>query len=471
MAAPTILGRYELHASIATGGMASIHLGRVRGAAGFERTVAIKRLHPQFASDPHFVAMFMDEARLVARIRHPNVVPILDVVAEQNELFLVMEYVHGESLAGLVLPRGGLEGDPVPPGIAAAIFVDVLHGLHAAHEATTSAGERLGIVHRDVTPHNVLVGVDGASRIADFGIAMATERAQKTAAGQVKGKLSYIAPEQLQGTAVERTTDVYAAAVSLWEALAGSVLFSGEHEGRIVERVLVGATRAPSALARGIPHALDEVVMRGLEMRPAKRFQTARDMALALEKSIALPPASEVGQWVATRAQEKLAKRAAAIEALDRAPDLAPMPTPAGMSTPPASALGPGSWPRGGHQGPSPTSTPPPFVPPPIAPSPGRAWVAVLALLVVASLVGGGGVWARARRASATPPFQDTAPSSSWGDLEPPPDTSAAPPPTAAITTPNRQPRPPRPGKGSDACKPPYTRDSEGRKIYKRECL
>ncbi len=473
MAAPTVLGRYELHAPIATGGMASIHLGRVRGAAGFERTVAIKRLHPQYATDPHFVAMFMDEARLVARIRHPNVVPVLDVVADQNELFLVMEYVHGESLAALVLTSGDGDGEPAPPGIAAAIFVDVLHGLHAAHEATTAAGEALGIVHRDVTPHNVLVGTDGASRIADFGIAMATQRAQKTQEGQLKGKLCYVAPEQLLGAAIGRTTDVYSASVSLWEALTGRPLFSGEHEGRIIERVLVGATRAPSSYAPDVPLALDDVVMRGLSMRPHKRFPTARDMALALEKSVALPPASVVGEWVAARARVKLARRAAAIEALDRAPELV-IPTPPAMPTPPAAPTPPGATPPG--SGPRWTPEPAPghsTAPPvPTQQRPVRAWPFVAALILAACVVGGGVVWARARRAG--PEADVPPPSSSWGDLQAPPlsDPSAEPPPTATGTQKAGPPFRPRPAKSaSDACKPPYTRDSEGRKIYKRECL
>jgi eukaryotic-like serine/threonine-protein kinase len=468
---PTVLGRYELHASIATGGMASIHLGRVRGAAGFERTVAIKRLHPQFATDPRFVGMFMDEARLVARIRHPNVVPILDVVAEQDELFLVMEYVHGESLAALVLPGGATVGEPAPPGVAAAIFVDVLHGLHAAHEATTPAGEPLGIVHRDVTPHNVLVGVDGAARIADFGIAMATERAQKTQEGQLKGKLCYIAPEQLQGGVVDRTADVYAASVSLWEALTGRQLFAGEHEGRIIERVLVGATRAPSSYASDVPLALDDVVMRGLSMRPHKRFPTARDMALAIEASVALPPASVVGAWVATRAKDKLARRAAAIEALDRAPDMALMPTPPAMFTPPGAGPVPSSAPRGTSSFPQ----GPPSQSPSQAPArPVSPWPFLAALFVAVFIVGGGVVWARARRASSLPTDTTPPPASSWADFQAPPypDPSAEPPPTASNA---QRPSPtyrPRPAKSaSDACKPPYTRDSEGRKIYKRECL
>ena len=197
-----IVGRYALYAEIAAGGMATVHFGRLLGPVGFSRTVAIKRLHPQFAKDPEFVSMFLDEARLAARIRHPNVVPTLDVVATDGELFLVMDYVPGESIARLsrVLRE---RQETLPIRILSATIAGVLHGLHATHEAKDERGHPLGIVHRDVSPQNVLVGTDGVPRVLDFGVAKAAGRVQTTREGQIKGKLSYMPPEQL-GAAVSR---------------------------------------------------------------------------------------------------------------------------------------------------------------------------------------------------------------------------------------------------------------------------
>src|SRR5262245_25807707 len=168
--APLIVGRYALFEPIAAGGMATVHLGRARGAAGFLRTVAIKRLHEGIAKNPNFVAMMLDEARLSARVRHPNVVSTVDVVNENGELFIVMEYVHGDSLSRL-MKVAHARAERIPLGIAASIAVGTLHGLHAAHEARSDRGEPLGIIHRDVSPQNILVGIDGVARVADFGVA------------------------------------------------------------------------------------------------------------------------------------------------------------------------------------------------------------------------------------------------------------------------------------------------------------
>src|ERR1700733_14777693 len=183
-----ILGRYALYDEIAAGGMATVHLGRLIGPVGFSRTVAIKRLHQQYAKNPEFVAMFLDEARLAARIRHPNVVPTVDVVAMEEELFLVMEYIQGESLSRL-FRAASVAAAPIPRSVAVTIMAGVLHGLHAAHEAKTEHGQPLDIVHRDVSPQNVLVGVDGVARVLDFGVAKAAHRVQTTQDGRIKGKL------------------------------------------------------------------------------------------------------------------------------------------------------------------------------------------------------------------------------------------------------------------------------------------
>src|SRR4030088_3091893 len=178
--------------------MATVHFGRLQGAAGFARSVAIKSLHPQYAKDPDFVAMFLDEARLAARIAHPNVVPTLDVVSQGDDLLLVMEYVRGSALSRLVRPLTQ-KGERMPQRIAGSIVSGVLRGLHAAHEAKSEIGEPLDIVHRDVSPQNVLVGTDGIARVLDFGVAKAAGRCYTTRDGNIKGKVPYMAPEQLEG--------------------------------------------------------------------------------------------------------------------------------------------------------------------------------------------------------------------------------------------------------------------------------
>jgi serine/threonine-protein kinase len=310
-----VLGRYALHGEIAHGGMATVHLGRLLGVVGFAKTVAIKRLHPQFAKDPEFVSMFLDEARLAARIRHPNVVSTLDVVAIEGELFLVMEYVHGESLLGL-LREAEKQGTRVPPDVVASVMVGALHGLHAAHEAKSERGEPLGIVHRDVSPQNILVGSDGVARVLDFGVAKATGRVQKTRDGQLKGKFAYMSPEQLGGS-VTRATDIWAASVVLWEALVGLRLFGGASEGETVKRVLDQPIEPPSKFVPGLPAKLDELTLRGLQRNPMDRFASAREMAKELERVLPLAPTSEVGDFVEKLVGPALAERAERVEKIE----------------------------------------------------------------------------------------------------------------------------------------------------------
>ena len=340
---PRVVGRYALHEEIAAGGMASIYLGKMCGPVGFSPLVAIKSMHPQFSKDPEFVRMFLDEARLAGRIRHPNIVPVIDVHAEGSELFLVLEYVHGESLGRLVSAGRG-EGTPIPMPIVSAILGDVLQGLHAAHEAKDERGEPLGLVHRDVSPQNILVGADGVSRVLDFGVAKAAGRVTSTRDGQVKGKFAYMAPEQLKGEPVDRRADVYSASVVLWEALTGERLYRAENEGHLVQRVLLGTISPPSSVRPDIPAAVDALVMRGLSRERTDRFGTAKEMALALSQAV--PPAStpEVGEWVEGRALDALEKRARLVaEVLAREPEEAvaveaappvTAPTPAQVAMP-----------------------------------------------------------------------------------------------------------------------------------------
>jgi serine/threonine-protein kinase len=314
-----IIGRYALHGEIASGGMAVVHFGRLLGPVGFSRPVAIKRLHPQLAREPNVRAMFIDEARLASRIRHPNVVPTLDVVDHEGDLLLVMEYVHGECLQQL-LRALRKSSERVPLRITLAIMSAVLHGLHAAHEATTETGQPLHVVHRDVSPQNIMIGVDGVARVLDFGIARATVRLEHTREGIVKGKLAYMAPEQLGGSVVDRRADVYASTVVLWEMLTGKRLFVREDGGAVlVEKLLRGTIEPPSAFAPGTPRLLDAIVLHGLARMPDQRFATAREMALALERLGELAPASEVGAWVEALAAPTLTERAVRLKQLEMA--------------------------------------------------------------------------------------------------------------------------------------------------------
>jgi serine/threonine-protein kinase len=332
-----IVGRYAIFGKIASGGMASVHFGRLLGEAGFSRTVAIKRLHPHLAEDDEFRKTLIDEARMVARIHHPNVVPTLDVVDTEGELLLVMEYVRGESVSRLLAASVKRE-EATPLPIVSAIGVAALHGLHAAHEATDDGGKPLDIVHRDISPQNILVGVDGMIRVIDFGVAKAAKRLQTTQEGTIKGKLAYMAPEQLRGT-VTRATDVYAASVVLWEALTGRRLFDGENEGHLFAVVAAGCSTPPSAYAPDIPPALDAVAMRGLSVDPAARFATASEMACCLEEALPHVPASKIGRWVERAAKDSLDQRSAKIAVIESDSSLA-TPVHLGSSPSPSPSSG-----------------------------------------------------------------------------------------------------------------------------------
>lgn len=283
--------RYELVGELASGGMATVYLGRQHGPFGFKRTVAIKSMHPQFARDEGFRAMFLDEASLTARIRHPNVVPTLDIVSAETNLLIVMEYVEGVALSTLLqrVFEGGLAGR-LTPAIASAIMCDVLHGLHAAHELRDDHDAPLDAVHRDVSPQNVHVGSDGLGRVLDFGVAKAASRRYVTQSGEVKGKLAYMSIEQVCGEAVDRRTDVYAAGVVLWEMLTGRRLVNGPNEGAILKQVMEGVFDPPSFSAdEQLSPALDKVVMKALSLDKEDRWPSADAMAIALTEAV--PPA------------------------------------------------------------------------------------------------------------------------------------------------------------------------------------
>jgi serine/threonine-protein kinase len=328
--------RYKVYGEIASGGMATVQYGRLIGPRGFARAVAIKRMHPHFARDPDFVSMFVDEARLSARLVHANIIPTIDVVETPGELALVMEYVHGESLWTL-LRLSAAEGRSVPVRVACALIASVLYGLHAAHETRDEFGQPLDIVHRDVSPQNILVGADGIPRVLDFGIAKAIGHLRSTPSGEIKGKLSYISPEQLHAEDVDRRADIYGASAVLWEILVGRPLFEGPTESAILHSVLHDVIPVPSSQQPVCPAQLDALVMRGLNRDPAERFASAREMAIALERDIGLATQSEVSDWLQALAGGQLAERAVALARMQEAANDAPLLAGALPSKPPSS--------------------------------------------------------------------------------------------------------------------------------------
>jgi serine/threonine protein kinase len=301
-------GKYAIFGEIASGGMATVYLAaRLARSSDIPAVVALKKLSAQLAKQPEFVAMFLDEAHLAARIRHPNVVTTYEFLRTGEGLGIVMDFVVGESFVELL--RGlaeEMEYTPLP--IAAAIVAGALEGLHAAHETRDDAGRPLGLVHRDVSPHNILVGADGVARVIDFGIAKAAGRLQTTDVGIIKGKFAYMAPEQIQGAAVDATTDVYAAGIVLWEALAGRKLFrAASNEELLIQRSRGSVTiPPPRAMNSGVPHGLERVVLRALETDPRDRYATAQAMAAALRSEIDLADATTVAAWVRGRAGARL---------------------------------------------------------------------------------------------------------------------------------------------------------------------
>ncbi|WP_169791365.1 serine/threonine-protein kinase [Sandaracinus amylolyticus] len=281
---------HEILAPVSAGGMATVYLARRVGAAGFAKHVAIKVVHAHLALDRAFVKMFLAEARLSARIEHPNVVQVHDLGEHDGSYFMVMEYVEGCALSELQRVLAA-EQRRLAPEVAVAIAMRVAAGLHAAHELADEHGNNLCVVHRDVSPQNVLLARKGHVKLIDFGIAKAAERTQSTQGGVLKGKVRYMAPEQASGSEIDRRADVYALGVLLWEMLTGRRLFDAPTDLLALKMVLDPKPRAPSALASGIPPALDEAVLAALAKDPARRPATAQAFGEMLARAL---PASLV---------------------------------------------------------------------------------------------------------------------------------------------------------------------------------
>lgn len=306
------IGRYRVVDEIGIGGMASVHLARVDGPGGFQKWVAIKRIHPHLVEDDQFVDMFLDEARIAAGINHANVAQVFDLGKDESTYWIAMEYLHGEPLREL-MRRLDERTQYIPFGLAAKIVADAAEGLHGAHELRGRNGQLLNLVHRDVTPHNLFVTYDGYTKVVDFGIAKVIDRLASTRAGTLKGKLAYMSPEQVRGQDVDRRTDIFALGVVLWELTTNKRLFRMDTDLDTLEKVQACIVPLPSQIVQGYPRDLEEVVMRALAQRPEDRYQSARDFSRALQgflmrQGTFIGP-EDVGEYMKGMFQDRVHKR------------------------------------------------------------------------------------------------------------------------------------------------------------------
>ena len=305
-----VLGEYSILAELARGGMGKVYVARRSGQAGFERYFAIKVMHQQLNEDQNAVMMLLDEAHIASRLHHPNVVPVLDIGTFGDGYYLVMDYVEGCSLQQLLK----LCPEHRPIKAIVSVMLDSLRGLHAVHTLRGLNDEDLNVVHRDVSPHNLLLGLDGGCRVTDFGIAKAKQRFTDTGMGGHKGKLAFMAPEQMRGLPnLDCRVDVWAAGVTLYSALTGLHPFREENDAATIHAVLGAVIPPPSTVGLKPPAAFDEVVMRALQREPDARYATAEEFAEAL-RSVALKEgylgsSSDVAQWVKATCGARLADR------------------------------------------------------------------------------------------------------------------------------------------------------------------
>jgi serine/threonine protein kinase len=276
----TRLGRYEVRAKIAEGGMAALYLGR--STDGERPVVALKVIRPEFSRDMNFVAMFLDEAKLTSRLSHPSIVKIFEQASHDGKLFIAMELLFGQSLA-TVWEASQKRGPALPPEIVAFIGARVADGLHHAHELRDDAGVPQEVVHRDINPSNIFVTYGGHTKIIDFGLAKAVDRITRTMAGVVKGKLAYMAPEQIAGPSVDRRTDIFALGTTLWELTVGRRLFKAENDVFTMTNVREAVVPDPRDLVKGYPPALAKVLLRALAKDPAGRYPTAEELSKDLD--------------------------------------------------------------------------------------------------------------------------------------------------------------------------------------------
>ncbi len=453
------LDRYELLCPIASGGMATVWLARLRGKRGFEKLVAIKTIKTELIKDPTYHEMFLDEARIASGIQHPNVAQILDLGEQDENLYLVMEWVDGDSLAK-VARMAAKKSRPVPVDLALRIMADACAGLHAAHELRGEGGKLLGVVHRDVSPQNILVTNAGAAKVIDFGLAKADHRdAPDTQAGVVKGKIRYLSPEYVNGKGADRRADVWAAGICLWEIVTGETPYDDLGDIDVV-RHLMKPDPAPPVEDERIPAPVRPVLARALARDPADRFPTASAMRRAIEQALddlgKSPTTEDVADFIADVLPELAERRARTVEkvmaTLKPSPSLVPeahVPSPIVVVPPPPASSQAVALVRR-----KPPSRPPPPPPAPEDDATSTAaatlseqlgarprsrvgtyfFLAIVGVAAFAAFIWPGRDRLRAMAGASSEPSVASAPAP-----EPPPPASA-PPPAAAV---DRDPAPP----------------------------
>ncbi len=314
MKPPVIAGKYTLLRRLGHGGMAEVFLAKQMSEGGFEKLVVLKRILPHLASGPEFVTMFLDEARVAADLRHPNIVTIADVGRVGETLFMVMEFLHGQDVRK-VQRKVAAFGQMIPFGHACQMVIDAAAGLHYAHTKRDLNGQMLSIVHRDVSPQNIIVTFEGGTKIVDFGIAKAAGQSTQTSAGVLKGKYTYMSPEQAQGEIVDARTDQFALGIVLWELLTMRRLFKRDTEGQTLEAIIDGAVPRPKRFREDCPPGIEDVVMTALHRDKNKRFRDCEALAFALEDVLAkdgtVHSQSRLAQYMRRLFADQLAEEAA----------------------------------------------------------------------------------------------------------------------------------------------------------------
>lgn len=455
MTEPHRLAKYDIVARIAQGGMGNVYLARSTGLAGFSKLVVVKTLRSDFAEDPKFCEMFLDEARLAARLNHRNVVQTNDAGVDAGTYFMVMDYLDGRNL-WRIQKHYAKDGEWMPLSVSVRILADMLAGLHHAHELADFEGKNMGVVHRDVCPANVFVTIDGQVKVVDFGVAKAKNHSHETQAGTIKGRVAYMSPEHVSGKNIDRRADLFSAGIMLWEALEGKRYWEGLAEAQVLGRLLSGELGpAPSA---DRPELLRAACARALARASEDRYPTAQAMRLALEEwlehneerngladlgaklnEITASERARIAELVEAAASAKSTDQVPALEPtgasalgesrISSSPVRPPAPSTSGVSSsgvPSISGVGiPSSPPTASN--PTVTATTTPSFPPSTAESSANKLWPLAAIAATVLVVGGAWLALRPPEKSTAASQAPAAPTTSVATVVPPPSQPTAP--------------------------------------------